>query len=224
MKNCIIFITNKKELNHSEIINDFIFRFRNEVFTNEEDDSKNKLLQKFSKDYLNNLNFYKINKDVYLNDDENFVNFLYENDYICEDFQSNPCNTLFKVIDVIFYTKINIPSFLSYNDLYGLIDIDEYYIGSISENYFCNNNHKKQYIINDDCDIDFEKGHDLDYNYFALEFNIKKYNEIIINKIINLENLKNDLQNNLNKYIICDLSTLFSTSLKCIYKNKTDCL
>ena len=122
----------------------------------------------------------------------------------------------------ILYSKINIPSFLSYNDLYGLIDIDEYYIGSISENYFCNNNHKKQYIINDDCDIDFEKGLELDYNHLALEFNVKKYNEIIISKIINLEDLKNDLQNYLNKYIICDLSTLFSKSLKCIYKNTSD--
>ena len=70
------------------------------------------------------------------------MNFIYENDYICDEFKSNPVNKLFKVIDAIFYSKINIPSFLSYNDLYGLIDIGEYYIGSISENYFCNNNHE----------------------------------------------------------------------------------
>ena len=242
MKNCIIFKTNnkkiikqikklnKKQLNQSEIItdfqsviiNDFIFRYINEVKKKKKDDSKNKLLQKFSKDYLNNLNFYKINKNVYLNDDEKFVNFIYENDYICKGFESNPCNKLFKVIDAIFCSKINILSFLSYNDLYRLIDIDEYYIGSISKDYFCNNSHNIQYIINDDCDIDFEKGLELDYNYYALQFNIKKYNKIIINKIINSEDLKNDLQNNLNKYIICDLSTLFSTSLKGIYKNTED--
>ena len=110
MKNCIIFKTNNKKiikqlkkLNQSEIItdfqsviiDDFIFRYRNEVFTNEKDDSKNELLQEFSKDYLNNLNFYKINENVYLNDDEKFVNFIYENDYICEEFKSNPCNKLF---------------------------------------------------------------------------------------------------------------------------------
>ena len=102
------------------------------------------------------------------------------------------------------------------NELYGIINnikdnIDIY-------NY---NNHKKhlfQYIIND-----YETKEVLNTNdkYHLLEFNIKKYNYIIYDKLFNLySNNIIELKNKLKEYILLDLSTLFLDDLQIIYTNK----
>lgn len=63
----------------------------------------------------------------------------------------------------------------------------------------------------------FYKGNQLDYNYYLLTFNLKEYNNIVMNKIFNNEELNKDLKNNLNKYIIISLSSIFPEEIKVIY-------
>ena len=213
--NMCIIIKTDKELNQSEIIDEFIFAFRNDVFNKKEE--TNKLLQNFSRDYLDKLVFHRINDKLYLNDDEKFTEFIHNMDDPDENFKTDNINKevkRFLHINLIYSVSLN-KSSLSYNDLYGLIDINNYSVSDIILNYICEQNHKYQYVFDTYFCIEFEKNmNNLNNKCYALKFNVDDYNKVVINKIIN-----SDLKNELNKNIICDLSTLFSKDLMVVYKN-----
>ena len=116
---------------------------------------------------------------------------------------------------------MDLPSFISFDNLNNILKIDEHYPGEFVSEYCIDNNHDIQCIMSNNVyrNCNFYKGRQLDYYYYLLTFNLKEYNNIVMNEIFNNEELNKDLKNYLNKYIIFSLSSIFPEELKVIYDN-----
>ena len=165
-----------------------------------------------------------INNVLYFIDDTKLINFIYNNEYNKEKNYNNKSSqkfNSFKHIEFIGLIKMDLPSFISFNSLNNILKINRCCPGEFVSNYCNNNNHDIQCIMSNDVyrNCNFYKGYQLDYYYYLLTFNLKEYNNIVMNVIFNNEELNKDLKNNLNKYIIFSLYSIFPEELKVIYNN-----
>ena len=163
-----------------------------------------------------------INNILYFIDDTKLINFIHKHEYNEDKNYNNKSSQKFNSFEHIKFIgliKMNLPSFISFDSLNNILKIDEYYPGHFVFKYCVDNDHDIQCVMNNNAlrNCDFYKGSQLDYDYYLLTFNLKEYNNIVMNKIFNNEELNKDLKNNLNKYIIFNLSSIFPEKLEVIY-------
>lgn len=163
-----------------------------------------------------------INNVLYFIDDTKLINFIHNHEYNEDEKYKNKSSqkfNSFKHIEFIGLIKIDLPYFISFDSLNNILKIDGHGLGEIVSKYCIDNNHDIQCIMSNEVirDSNFNKGYLTEYDHNFLTFNLKEYNNIVMNKIFNNEELNKDLKNNLNKYIIFSLSSIFPEELKVIY-------
>lgn len=196
-KQCILIYTENNfnfNIFKNIVLNSRIFKEYREYACMYGDDTE-KEFNKFDNS-INKLTYYNVNKNLLLIDNEYFIEFFAIN----SNSKFYP-DEVFNNIKYITYIMFNKPKFITYRDLYKIFNIIK--CNPSIYNYYNNRDHTLQYISED-------IGLFTEYSYIFLEFNIKNYNKIIYNKIFDLysdEIIK--LKNNLKKYIIIDLSSIF---------------
>ena len=163
-----------------------------------------------------------INNVLYFIDDTKLINFIHNHEYNEDENYKNKSSqkfNSFKHIEFISLIKMDLSSFISFDSLNNILKINGHSPGEIVSKYCIDNNHDIQCIMSNEVirDSNFHNGHLSEYSYNLLTFNLKEYNNIVMNKIFSNEELNKDLKNNLNKYIIFSLSSIFPEELKVIY-------